>query len=216
MNTQKKSLAPRSLVFRMAIFLLLINLLFLLFSLQGLPENREIFFFPLLIDKLVYWQGFSILITILIVFNWTGKQTDRKQGNKIRIYLFFAVVILLGMLVAADMYGGILFGYLNLSGKTEFQGASYYLIDAYVFDEGTTIYLGKCERLEFRCRSHKIFVLYDGPIYPSFLPQISLSNNGDELSVLVDGYLVYIYNVEGEECIEQIPGGYGYWYCPDS
>jgi hypothetical protein len=105
----------------------------------------------------------------------------------------------------------VILGYLNFGsvfystwithvGTVELKGNIYQLTEVSKFDNPIIYYLGACGKNGLACTFHEVYRVSP---FSEFVPEIRLSDDIEQLIVIVNGEMVYNFDGVKENCIER-------------
>lgn len=176
-----------------AVVSIICNLVFLWITSIELGENKSIF----------YWQKFDKYFFSLrcLTFLITPIAIWFLSTMKARIWMTFMAIIgycfILGFINYASLF---IVNVINHVGTVELKGSVHQLATVEKFDDETNYYLGECDYTGYTCEFHSVYSMYLGAA--GYVPEISLSDDSQQLEIKIDDEIVYTYNGVQEQCID--------------
>ncbi len=90
--------------------------------------------------------------------------------------------------------------FVNHVGTVELKGKIYQLATVEKFDDETNYNLGECDYTGYTCTFHSVYSSYLGAA--GHVPEISLSDDSQQLEIKINDEIVYIYDGVQEQCID--------------
>jgi hypothetical protein len=196
--TKNPSRWGASVGYLIALGLLLLSATSLWLENQGLPTNRDVFYWSLGINLLSWIKCLTLPLALMFIFVW-----GKRNVGELKKWQFLMAISLFILLLVTCTFTHYVFAWAgsttNNVGTVNYKGNTYHLARIVHFDESDRYYLGVCTFMGSRCKFHLIFRL--NSLYPS--SRISLQATQETLLVKVGAELVYSYDGLQEFCADR-------------
>lgn len=135
------------------IFLLNISLAWL-FNIP-IPYDREVIYWPAIVEYHDHFFFITLTIAILLVVYWSAGHLNRDHIWKAIATIIFSLFLVF-LCLFLSMLRLLSLKNLNHIGTEKFNGSHYHLSVISQFDEEGIVLLGKCDKSKYSCRFHPI------------------------------------------------------------